>query len=435
MPNPLQNIARLFNETIPDWVNRMTPARGFRAYSVGSAMVGLSTPEDALKIATVWRCVNLISQSIAMLPWGVYKRNAKGDGERQRNHPVEWLLHHEASADHTAYNFKRAIKSHALLWGNGYAEIERDNANRPYALHLLDPSRVEPGRDERGRVVYKVRQSDGGEIILSAADVYHIHGPGFDGLRGYSVLEYAATPLITAAAFDKSLQKFFRDGFRPIGFFKTKGRMSIDAFQALEKRIDEYSGLNNRWKALPLDQDMDFEPLATSPEDAQLVDLRKLTAIDICRLFDVPPHLAFDLDRATFSNIESQGREFLTYGLMSHIVQMEQEADRKLLTRGWGGLYTKMNVNAIVRADIEKRGAFYQIMLNSGTMNINEVRSLEDLPNIGPEGDIYVRQVQYQPIGTELTPEPVKQPGAPADPNAPPPPPAKSNGAHLNGRA
>lgn len=428
MANPLNGIKRFLNETVPDWVRRMSPARGFRTYRVGSALVGLSTPEDALKIATAWRCVNLISQSVAMLPWGVYRRNANGDGERQRNHPVEWLLHHEASAEMTAFDFKRAIKAHSLLWGNGYAEIERDMANRPYALHLLDPSRVEPGRDGAGRVVYKVRQADGGEIILPAADMYHIHGPGFDGLRGYSVLEYAAAPLAMAMAFDKSLQKFFRDGFRPMGFFKTKGRMSLEAFQALEKRIDEFSGLDNRWKALPLDQEMEFEPLSVAPEDAQLVDLRKLSAIDICRLFDVPPHLAFDLDRATFSNIESQGREFLTYGLMAHIVQMEQEADRKLLTRGWGGLYTKLNVNALVRADIEKRAAFYQLMLNSGAMNINEVRANEELPNIGPDGDVYVRQVQYQPIGAELQqPTPVKQ-----TPLAEPPPPKKNGSAHAH---
>lgn len=423
MPNPLQNIARFFNEAVPDWVRRMNPARGFRTYPIGSMRVGLNTPEDALKVATVFRCVAVISETAAALPWNVYKRKANGDGIRQANNPVEWLLHHRASDEQTAFNFRRAMIVNRLLWGNGYAEIQRDNANRPYALHLLHPSRVTPGRDGEGRVVYRVLQAGGGQTYLPAADVYHVRGVG-DDLCGLSVLEHGSSTLGINMSFDRSLLAFFINGFRPTGFLKTKGRMSAEGLAALEKRIDEASGLGGRWKAVPLDQDMDFTPLTVSAEDAQLVDLRKLSNIDICRLFGVPPHMAYDLDRATFSNIEAQGRDFLTYGLLPHIVQMEQEADWKLLSGNHSGLYSKINVNAIVRADMQVRYAAYQIAMNAGGMNINEFRALEEMPNIGPEGDVYVRQVQYQPIGAELKPEPVKPaPGAPApnDPNAPPP--------------
>lgn len=401
--------------------------RGYFPIGNVAAELRLYDPEDALKVATVWRCVEVVSQSAAMLPWHVFKRDAKGDGIPQPNNPVGWLLRHQASGDATAFVFKRTIISHCLLWGNGYAEIQRDGANRPVGLHLLDPSRVTPGRDATGAVVYKVLNADGSEVIVPAADVFHVHGLGFDGVRGYSVLEHGAPSLATSLALDMSLGSFFANGFRPIGLLKTKNKLSMEGLKALEKRLDEYTGVRKRWRAFPLDQDMDFQPLAMTPEDAQLVDLRKLTSVDICRLFGVPPHMAFDLDRATFSNIESQGREFLTYGLLPRIVQMEQEADWKLLSSNFGGLYSKINVNAIVRADIEKRGAFYQLMLGAGAMNINEVRALEELPSIGPDGDIYVRQVQYQPIGTELAPTPVKQPSAPAE--GADEPPTKRNGA------
>lgn len=421
MPNPLQNVARFFNETVPDWVRRMSPARGFRTFHVGATRVGLSSPDDAMKVATVYRCVAVISETIAALPWNVYKRKANGDGIRQANNPVEWLLHHRASDEQTAFNFRRAMIANRLLWGNAYAEIQRDTANRPYALHLLHPSRVTPGRNADGEVVYRVAQAGGDSTLIRANDIYHLRGMG-DALCGMTVLDHAATTLAINVSFDKSLQKFFGDGFRPMGFFKTKGRMSIEAFEALEKRIDAYSGQNNRWKALPLDQEMEFEPLSVSPEDAQLVELRKLSNIDICRIFGVPPHMAYDLDRATFSNIEAQGRDFLTYGLLPHIVQAEQEADWKLLSGNHSGLYSKINVNAIVRADMQVRYAAYQIALSAGGMNINEFRALEEMPNIGPEGDVYVRQVQYQPIGTELQPEPVKPaPGAPSTPETAPP--------------
>lgn len=406
----------------PDWLGRMNPGGRWRVQSIGSALLaGLDTPEDALKIAAVWRCVNVVSQSLAMLPWNVMKRDKNGQGIRQPNNAVEWLLHHEASKQLTAYDFKRTIKSHSLLWGNGYAEIEFDNAGRPFALHLLDPARVTPGRMTNGDIAYKVRQADGSDVMLEQSEVLHFHGLGYDGVRGYSVLEVATGGLATAISLDKSVARFFQAGFRPMGFLRTKGKLSIQGLDALEKKIAEYSGQNKRWSALPLDQDMEWQALDVTPDDAQLIDMRKFSVLDVCRWFGVPPHLAFDLDRATFSNIESQGREFLTYGLMHHIVQMEQEADRKLLTSQWGGLYSKINVNAIVRSDIQMRGTYYKLMLDCGALSVNEVRALEDLPDIGPDGDEHVRQVQYQPLGTELTPTPVKQ-DPNADPNATPPP-------------
>lgn len=426
-------IGRFIAEDVPDWVRRMNPARGFRTrYNIGSAvLVGLNTPEDALKIAAVWRCCSIVSQSFAMLPWQVFRKKANGDGERQATNPTEWLLSHRANAEQSAFEFRRTMKLNALLWGNAYAEIQRDTANRPYALWILDPARVTPGRNSTGDLVYKVRNNDGTEVILASSEVYHLRGLSKDGVVGYSVLEVAAGSLTTALALDDSLQRFFARGFRPMGFLKTKGKLSLTGLDAIEKKIEEYSKPSNRWKALPLDQDMDFQPLAVTPEDAQIIDMRKFNVIDICRWFGVPPHLCFDLDRATFSNIESQGQEFLTYGLSPHIIEAEQETDFKLLGNGHGGLYSKINVNAIVRADMGVRQAFYTAMLNAGVFTINMVLRLEEQPTIGPDGDEHVRQVQFQPIGTPLPAAPVKAPAN--DPNAndnppadtPPAPPAK----------
>lgn len=422
--NMLDAVRRFVAEDVPDWVRRMNPGRGFRnRYTIGSStLVGLNSPEDALKIAAVWRCVAIVSNSFGMLPWQVFRRQANGDGLRQATNPTEWLLSHRANDEQGAFDFRRTIKLHALLWGNGYAEIQRDTANRPYALWLLDPDRVTPGRNANGDLVYKVRNSDGSHVIMASSDIYHLRGPSKDGVVGYSVLDFAGGSFSTAIALDDSLARFFARGFRPIGFLKTKGKLSLQGLEAIEKKIEEYSSASNRWKALPLDQDMDFQALSISPEDGQVIDMRKFNVIDICRWFGVPPHLCFDLDRATFSNIESQGQEFLTYGLQPHIIEAEQETDFKLLGNGHAGLYSKINVNAIVRADMAVRQAFYTAMLNAGVFSINDVLRLEDRPTIGSEGDEHVRQVQFQPIGTPLPSTPVKPPANDPTPPSDTPP-------------
>jgi len=421
MGRPGQNMSALQRV----WARVTAPfATGSRrvAYPIGNVQLqgALHDPEDALKIATVWRCVSLVSQTVATLPWNIYRRTDDEQGERVRKSPVEWLLHHEASADHSAFEFRRTLIMHTLLFGNGYAEIERDNSNRPTSLWLLDPRRVTPGRDAAGAIVYRVRQGDGSSILMPASAIMHIRGMSYDGITGYSILEVAASSLSTSVALDESLWRFFLNGFRPLGFLKTKGKLSLEGFKSLETRLDEYSGLSKRWKAIPLDQDMDFQPLAVAPEDAQLIDMRKFSSIEVCRWFGVPPHMAYDLERATFSNIESQGRDFLTYGLMPHIIQLEQEVNRKLLSNGFGGLYSKINVNAIVRADMNQRASYYSTMRQLGVMTVNDILRLEEMPTIGKEGDVRVMQAQYQPTGQNPTPPDNPEAPSPDDPQAQP---------------
>lgn len=392
---------------------------GLRLYSFGNSVAGvrLNDPQEVLKLAAAWRCVNLVSQTVAMLPWQIFKRDADGQGERQKGNSVEWLLGHESNEEMTAFDFKQTLVQHTMLHGNGYAEIERDARGRPTSLHLLAPDRVEPGRLDDGRLAYSVRQAGGDRVILGPRDIFHLKGLSFDGLRGYSVLEVGARSLGVGMAMDEFSARYFSNGMRPAGFVKTKGKLNADGLKTFnEMMAAHWTGLKNFHKAIPLDADMEWEPMGSNLDEAQFVDMRKLSVVEVCRLFGVPPHMVYDLERSTNNNIESQGRDFLTYGLLPRIIPMEQEADRKLLTSGWGGLYSKMNVNALVRGDMAARGAYYQQMRNMGVFTVNDILRLEDMNTIGKDGDVRVMQMQYQPTDKPADPNADK----PADPNADP---------------
>jgi HK97 family phage portal protein len=405
------------------------PGAGTWMMPTGARIPGvrLTHWSQALSIPAVYRATNLISQSVAMLPWNVFKRGDDGQAEAQPKNPVQWLLHDEPNADMTAFSFKRTLLTHALLQGNGYAEIERNKRGQPIAMHLIDdPDRVTPGLLANGRIAYKVQNAGADAVVLGANDVFHVQGLGTDGIMGLGLREVALRSLLVNMAYDEVAKQYFMQGMRTPGFIKTKGKMNPESFKSVMKLIkEEYTGLNNFELPIPLDGDMEFQAAGSTLHDADFLDLRKFSVIEICRWMGVPPHLVYDLEKATFSNIESQDRTFLTYGLLPHIVPMEQEANRKLLTSGFGGLYSKMNVNAFARGDLQARGAFYQQMRNMGVFTVNDILRLEEMNTIGADGDVRVMQVQYQPTD--------KKPGAepPADddddntaPNAPPPKPA-----------
>lgn len=391
--------------------------------------VRLSDWRQALQVPAVFRCVELVSNSVAMLPWGVHKD--EGDGKRtpQPNNPVHWLLHDEPNSEQTAFTFKKTLVTHALGQGNGYAEIERNKRGSPIALHLLDdPDRVTPGRRTDGRIAYQVSQAGGGSVIIDAADMFHVHGLAVDGVVGLGILDYAARSIAVNIALDKVSEKYFTQGMRTPGFMKMKsGAAGLDAFKEMMKIIrEEFTGLNNFELPIPIDKDSEFVPAGSNLHDAQFIDLRKFGVLDICRWFGVPPHLVYDLERATFSNIEAQDLTFLQYGLLPRIVPMEQEANRKLLTHRFGGLYSKMNVNAFARGDMAARIAYYKGMRDMGVFSANDILELEDRSTIGPDGDVRTMQQQYKPTGEQ-------KPGGTEDP--PPPEPPNNAAVRPNGVA
>jgi hypothetical protein len=78
---------------------------------------------------------------------------------------------------------------------------------------------------------------------------------------------------------------------------------------------------------------------------------------EICRIFNVPPHMIQKLDRATFNNIEHLSRQFYTGTLVPWINRLEATLDRALLTRSerLAGYRIRHNAEGLLRGDLASR--------------------------------------------------------------------------------
>src|SRR5690606_27793016 len=143
----------------------------------------------ALNLSAVWAAVRLLANAVAVPPLLLYERQERGR-RRATDHPLYRILHDRPNPEMTAVTFKQVIQAHAVTWGNGYAEIERDGAGRPVALWPLLPHLTRVER-RNGRRVVVTTLLDGQQVALPAENVLHIPGPGYDGLMGYSVIRMA----------------------------------------------------------------------------------------------------------------------------------------------------------------------------------------------------------------------------------------------------
>jgi HK97 family phage portal protein len=379
------------------------------------------TQATALTLGAVFACVRAIAEDVAVLPWHGYRREGQN---RTKVSDLDRLLNRQVNDELGAMQFRTALVAHALTWGNGYAEIERNLRGQAVALHLITPDRVTIDRDRAGLLVYKVTDPHGGgETILPARDVFHLRGLGWDGIRGYSPVSMAARDMGINLAQNTFAASFFGNGAHVGMAVEVPQQMSSEGIKALLQRLTSLVGGPRRaFTPIVLDGGSKLHRLSVPPNEAQFLESRQFAVEEIARWYRVPPHKIGHLARSTFSNIEHQGLDYVASALLPWVRRLEEEADRKL-TFGWQAEFTKIALQALMRADSSTRGTWYQTMRNIGAFSVNDVRSLEDMDGIGPDGDVYVMQQQYVPLDMlGQMPEPTPAPTVPDQSDAPPTP-------------
>lgn len=367
-------------------------------------------------LAVVWACVRALAEDTAKLPLKVYRR-VEGDGrEEVREHPAYPLLNVQANLDGaTGFVLREWLMWGALLWGNGFAEIERTNAGRPMALWPMDPARTKLRRTKAGRIEYLYRNDDGRETVLPPEDVVHVRGPTMDGLVGYSVIAKARETFGEALATSGFAAAFWANSARPSGALTHPQSLSDKARANLRKSMEDlYAGASNAGRPMLLEEGLTWTPFSIPAKDAQFVETRQFDVEEICRWFRVPPHKVMKLDRSTNNNIEHQGIEYVTDGLGAWMRRLESEFNLKIFSpRERGELYVEHNADALQRGDLLTRYDAYGKARQWGWMSVNEIRRRENL-NAIEGGDQYLvpvnmttpAKIEEAPVAAATTPAP-----------------------------
>ena len=352
----------------------------------------------AMGISTFFACIRNISEDCAKLPLKIYESLEPRGCKALRDHRVYALLHDSPNPAMTAMTFRETLIAHALAYRGGYAEIIRDENGTPVELWPIDPTTISP-KMENGELWYEVRQQ-GLLVYLPSRSVFHIHGLGFDALTGYVITALGKESIGTAIGAQKYSASFFANGTTTTGVIEVPGAMRDTALKHLRDSFAErHGGAYNAHKPIILEDGAKFNPTSSDPEKSQLIQTLQHGVEEICRWFRMPPHKVQHLLRATFSNIEEQNIEYVTDCLMSWLVRFEQEIDRKLLSISERKkLYARHSVNGMLRGDSAKRGAFYTQLVNMGAATPNDICEWEDMPLMGPEGDVHTVNAAVVPL-------------------------------------
>lgn len=159
------------------------------------------TADSALSYAPIWYAVNKICNNIGQLPLNFYRRTEDGK-ERATDDDRHMLLHVKPNAYQTACIFKSQVMSHALLWGNGRAYINRSGRRIVELIPILPDRTItvliegekyhltKPAAHDRLSMFEEMSDEAGlrDVVILKDSEVVHIPGFGYDGIEGLSLL-------------------------------------------------------------------------------------------------------------------------------------------------------------------------------------------------------------------------------------------------------
>lgn len=339
------------------------------------------TPRNAMRCTAVRCAVQAIAEAIGQLPVHTYRRGSSGARERAPDHPAHTLLHDEANDWTPAADFREQLTRDALLWGNGYAFINRVDG-KPVELVRLNPetATVEP-HSTTGEPVYRIADGRNARRAIHREDVLHIRAPSLDGLTGESPVRQAREAIGLAIVMETHAARLFGNGARPSGLITFPNNLTPDAAGRAKAAWKSAHGGSNSGGTAVLDNGASWKPLALTSTDAQFLELRKFAIEEIARAFRVPPVFLMDYGRATWSNSEEMGRQFVTFTLLRWLKAWEGEIRLKLIApEERGTYYAEFLIDDLLRADIGQRMEAYSKAISARVLNPNEARAMENRP-------------------------------------------------------
>lgn len=361
---------------------------------------------EALNIPAVARCVNLISDTVAMIPIKLYKEEMVN--EKRKTVEIEDsrcdLFNLDTKDTLDGVQFKKALVRDYLLDGNAYAYINK-RRNLVKSLHYVDCDHVlinqnfDPFFKDYNIMVYgKTYKPYEFLKILRATR---------DGARGIGIIDENQELLKAAYLTLKFEQSLVSTGGSKKGFIKAEKKITKEAMDSLKRAWRElYCNTENN--VIVLNDNLDFKEASSTSTEMQLNENKTSLNNSILDIFNIPVNFNWET--------------FIKTAIMPILTTIECALNRDLLLEKekWGRqpsarmgtpceqsergvFYFAFDTKEITKGDIKTRFEAYKTALDANLMQIDECRYMEDLEPLGLNFiKLGLQDVLFNPVTKEV---------------------------------
>lgn len=355
--------------------------------------------ECILADPTVYACTTLITNDIAKLYLCLKQTNETTGTSIEVRHSAWSPVIDNPNGFQNRNQFITQWMLSKLIWGNTYVLLRRDARGIVNAMYVLDPRRVQVMVATDGSVFYDLSASELDEIPLavtvpSSEIIHDRNDPLFHPLCGLSPLFAASLPASTSVEIRKNATHFFRNGAKISGILQVPGALKQEKADDLKKKWnDGYTG-ENAGKVAVLADGVKFQPLTMNSTDAQMIEMLKLSAEQICSAFHVPAYMVGVGSAPAYNNIEALSQAYYNQCLQIHIESIECLLDKAFGLEG-KNYNIEFDLDGLLRMDQATMMATLAAGVGAGIMSPDEARARLNLPPVDGGATPYLQQQNF----------------------------------------
>lgn len=340
--------------------------------------IGGGVQQSSLTLSAIYRCIDLISDQIAILP-------IRCNDEDTQYHISELFAGTYIGG---VSNLIKQIMLDVLRSGNGYLYLRRDNNNIITKIYYLAPNSVTMSFDEQKQEVYYNIPHTITSKRVESINIIHLRKWSNDGRVGTSPLSYAQGSIKLAHSIEDSARDFFSGGLNLSGVLESPQQLSR---QQREDLHQSWLGSYVRNKLAIIGGGLSYKPIQSTLSESQSNENRQTSVHDLARYFGVHPMLLGEVGGQIY-DIETVSQLLVQYTLQPYITMIENELNKKLLTPSErrAGIRINLDESVLLRTNKINSANYYSTLLQSGVYNINEVRNELGLPQGDKELDRHI---------------------------------------------
>jgi HK97 family phage portal protein len=338
--------------------------------------------------AMVEACVSAYAQTIAMCPGSHWLSLDNGGRERIMTSALSRIMRRPNDYQSISDYLLNTVRS-LYFTGNAYSLALRNDRFEIDSLHLMDPRRSKPIVSETGEVFYDLagneiidRRFGTSKLTPPARDVLHIRlQTPRHTLLGETPLCAAALDIAASGAISQQQLSFYLNQARPSHVLGTDMVLTKEQTDQLRELWNaQTKGLNAGGTPI-LTAGLKPLPLSMTAEDAQLIEIMKLTDQHIALVFRIPLQI-LGIGGTPFASTEALMRSWVASGLGFALNHIEEAFGRLFGLRGGIEEYLELDTAALLRSSNAERIAALVQGVQGGIYSPNEARAEEALPAV-----------------------------------------------------
>ena len=359
-----------------------------------------ASDEGYKAIIWVYRCVQEIANRVSSVPWGVFRKNAKGENIELEKHELNKLLLYP-NEEMSWKDFLEWWVIYMFVSGNAY--VVKGRSKKVNGLTFFRPDRIKIEPDSRGDVRNYAYKVNGVDYNIDPMDMVHFKFPDpTDDYYGLSPIFVAARTCETELDALKWNRNLLRNDARPGAALQAEEELSEDAYDRLKTLVQGMQGTDHAGKPMILEGGLKWTRISLTQQEADFVALKRLNREEICAALGVPPVIVGILDHATYSNFEQAERSFWNQTIMPTLRKFRDRFNVSIASQFGEGIFIDYVLDNVAALQ-ESQDALHKRIrddFRSGLLSQNEAREMIGYEKI-KNGNFYIFAGSYQMLGGE----------------------------------